>query len=111
MNKHTPGPWKRFDGYGADYRKPVIVDSIPDQDGKCVANCICYVATTNDDWDANAKLIASAPALLAALTSLMDSHEAYAASEKNWPDWDEYDRMMYPRWLAAKELLERLKDD
>ena len=42
----------------------MITDSIPDRDGKCVANCICYVATTNGDWDANAKLIAAAPEML-----------------------------------------------
>lgn len=58
---HTPGPWKRYEGYGVDFRRPVITDAIPDRDGKCVANCICYVATTNGDWDANAKLIAEAP--------------------------------------------------
>jgi hypothetical protein len=63
---HTPGPWKRYEGYGVDFRRPVITDSIPDRDGKCVANCICYVATTNQDWDANAKLIAAAPDLLLA---------------------------------------------
>lgn len=61
---HTPGPWKRYEGYGVDFRRPVITDSIPDRDGKCVANCICYVATTNSDWDANAKLIAAAPEML-----------------------------------------------
>ena len=58
---HTPGPWKRYEGYGVDFRRPVITDAIPDRDGKCVANCICYVATTNEDWDANARLIAAAP--------------------------------------------------
>ena len=58
---HTPGPWKRYEGYGVDFRRPVITDDIPDRDGKCVANCICYVATTNGNWDGNAKLIAVAP--------------------------------------------------
>jgi hypothetical protein len=57
----TAGPWKRYEGHGVDFRRPVITDAIPDRDGKCVANCICYVATTNEDWDANARLIAVAP--------------------------------------------------
>lgn len=72
IKKPTPGPWKRYDGYGADFRKPVIVDSIPDQDGKCMANCICYVATTNPDFDANARLIALAPDLLGAVIELSE---------------------------------------
>lgn len=66
MAGHTPGPWKIFDGWGADKARPVIVDSIPDVDGKCIANCICHVATTNADALANARLIAAAPTLLAA---------------------------------------------
>ena len=61
---HTPGPWKIFDGYGSEFGKPIIVDSIPDVDGKCVANCICYMSTTNDDCLANARLIAAAPEML-----------------------------------------------
>lgn len=69
----TPGPWKVYDGYGVDSRKPVIVDSIPDQDGKCMANCICYVATTNPDFEANARLIAAAPALLDAVIELRET--------------------------------------
>ena len=72
---HTPGPWKRYEGYGVDFRRPVITDAIPDRDGKCVANCICYVATTNQDWDANAKLIAAAPDLFAAAVDVLELHE------------------------------------
>lgn len=73
MSNHTPGPWKVFDGHGSNRFAPAIVDGIPDIDGKCVANCICHVATTNDDVAANARLIAAAPELLAALESLVDS--------------------------------------
>jgi hypothetical protein len=68
---HTPGPWKIFEGWGADKRRPVIVDSIPDVDGKFVGNCICYAASTNPDMDGNANLIASAPDLLAACKGAM----------------------------------------
>jgi hypothetical protein len=64
---HTSGPWKIFEGWGADKRRPVIVDSIPDVDGKFVGNCICYMASTNPDMEENAKLIAAVPDLLQAL--------------------------------------------
>lgn len=61
---HTPGPWKLWDGHGAIRNNPIIVDSIPNQEGKFVGNCICYVATTNPDCQANADLIAAAPDML-----------------------------------------------
>ena len=77
---HTPGPWKRYEGYGVDFRRPVITDAIPDRDGKCVANCICYVATTNDNWDGNAKLIAAAPMMLAALRRIVQHQDIIGGS-------------------------------
>jgi hypothetical protein len=67
---HTSGPWKIFEGWGADNRRPVIVDSIPDVNGKFVGNCICYAASTNPDIEANARLIAAAPDLLEALQAI-----------------------------------------
>lgn len=67
MSSYTPGPWKIFDGWGSSREKPIIVDSIPDDNGKFVGNCICFVATTNDDAAANARLLAAAPDMLAAL--------------------------------------------
>ena len=54
---HTPGPWKIYDGYGSDRSRPSIVDSIPDRDGKCVANCIAFASSTNNQMDANAARI------------------------------------------------------
>jgi hypothetical protein len=64
MSTATAGPWKIFEGWGADKRRPVIVDSIPDVDGKFVGNCICHMASTNPDVESNARLIAAAPDLL-----------------------------------------------
>ena len=69
---HTPGPWKIFDGWGSDSKKPIIVDSIPDVEGKCVANCICYLSTTNDDYRDNARLIAAAPEMLSEINNAID---------------------------------------
>ena len=68
---HTPGPWKIFEGWGADKRRPVIVDSIPDVDGKFVGNCICFAASTNPDIEANANLIAAAPEMLECLKMVL----------------------------------------
>ena len=67
MSKHTPGPWKIFDGWGSSKFAPVVVDCIPDDNGKFVGNCICHLASTNEDAVANARLIAAAPELLNAL--------------------------------------------
>jgi hypothetical protein len=81
MTKHTPGPWKIFEGWGADKRRPVIVDSIPDVDGKFVGNCICYTASTNPDIEANAKLIAAAPELLNACKAAMRILDLWGAND------------------------------
>lgn len=70
-SKHTPGPWKTYGGPAHPQRHHLaVIDSIPDVDGKVVANCICHLASTNPDADANAKLIAAAPQLLEALKQI-----------------------------------------
>ena len=72
--KHTPGPWKIHRGkHNSCYL--AIIDSIPDQDGKVVANCICHVAMTNDDRTANAIAIAALPDLLAACEMVLPGIE------------------------------------
>jgi hypothetical protein len=80
---HTPGPWKIFDGWGSSRFSPVIVDSIPDVDGKCVANCICHVASSNDVAEANAHLIAAAPDLLEACEAALECMPSLEV--RNWP--------------------------
>lgn len=48
------------------------MDSIPDDEkGKVVANAICRMVRTNPDDEANARLIAAAPDLLAACEAAM----------------------------------------
>jgi hypothetical protein len=72
--KHTPGPWKIHRGkHNSCYL--AVIDSIPDQDGKVVANCICHVAMTNDDRTANANAIAALPDLLAACEACIAADE------------------------------------
>ena len=72
--KHTPGPWKIHRGkHNSCYLS--VIDSIPDQGGKVVANCICHVAMTNDDRTANANAIAALPDLLAASEACIAADE------------------------------------
>lgn len=75
MAEFTPGPWKIFDGWGSSKFAPVVVDCIPDADGKFVGNCICHVATTNEDAEANANLIAAAPDMYEALEDALRTCE------------------------------------
>ena len=70
-SKHTPGPWKIFDGWGSSKFAPVVVDCIPDDNGKFVGNCICHLASTNENAVGNARLIAAAPELLDAVERLL----------------------------------------
>lgn len=83
MSEHTPGPWKVFRGsrHQSDRNYMAVIDSIPDVDGKVVANCICHIASTNEDAEANAKLIAAAPELLEALEKILIAD--YAVSREN----------------------------
>ena len=64
----TPGPWiaRHFPTGGASRWETWIIDSIPDRDGKVVANAVCRLTATNDNCKDNAAIIAAAPDLLAA---------------------------------------------
>lgn len=57
--KHTPGPWKVFRTDAGE------LDSITTMDGLCVASTVTFYG--NNQGEANARLIAAAPDLLAAL--------------------------------------------
>ena len=85
MNTHTPGPW--------------VVESLPDEGpsihtgGAGIARRIAGVdvggwkRTTLAEAEANARLIAAAPALLAALQGLSARHRD-GSSESAWAEWD-----------------------
>ena len=80
MSKFTPGPWlaRQFHtGRGAVHGWWVI-DSIPDHDGRIVANAICQVSATNDDAEDNAKLIAASTDLLAACQAVAGWMESFS---------------------------------
>ena len=84
MSKHTPGPWRigsleSYDGYtGQPYRN---VWAGQDEAATVVARAIRSDGAMTNDVDADARLIASAPDLLAICKELAES-AAY---------WSEYD--------------------
>lgn len=96
----TPGPWKVHGGRASLKHHLAVIDSIPDVDGKIVANCICHVARTNPDADSNALLIAAAPELAEALRELHD----FAVTD---PHYRHGDRSLNA-FVRAAELLKRV---
>ena len=73
MSKHTPGPWK-YDGI-----KHVFLDDVPFQK---IAEINRYLPEFEDESDANARLIATAPQLLEALMMALDDSEVMAPDGK-----------------------------
>ena len=66
MSKHTPGPWQTTK---AGYRCGDLVLPVSD------ARSICQVSTAHAEHEANARLIAAAPELLAALKRAINACE------------------------------------
>lgn len=73
MSQHTPGPWVVREFPTAIYGQTAywVLDSIPDVDGKVVANAICQATGTNRHEVGNARLIAAAPDLLQACLAML----------------------------------------
>lgn len=75
---HTPGPWG-YDGTGCVYS-----DALPKDD--CVIAELLYA---DGDWEADGRLMAAAPEMLAALC---EARDAFAAldweGDENWRNWD-----------------------
>jgi len=107
-NKHTPGPWGIEQTIHRNWIGQVRIDG---KVGEIVAitDRIGLKEHIKERNDANAKLIAAAPEMLKALEGVLDSIEAYSAERKPKNEWDEYDYMMNPRWMAAKALVDRIK--
>jgi len=64
--KATPGPWltRSFQTWSHARPQLWVMDSIPDRDGKVVANAVCSTTPTNADAESNAAFIAAARAAL-----------------------------------------------
>lgn len=73
--KHTPGPWigagPSFGGPLPRYTTEIITES-EDENGEVRSICELPVAHHDDENEANARLIAAAPELLAALQAFID---------------------------------------
>ena len=67
MSRHTPGPWDRIIADGYTVRHPQIYS-----DTGPVANATFLGEGRVDELNANARLMAAAPDLLAALEALLD---------------------------------------
>ena len=80
MNKHTPGPWQIANG---EDRRVYLINHGRDAVGETV-----YTDTRNP---ADARLIAAAPDLLAALKGILREHDALQMAEGRTGD----------RWPAA----------
>ena len=78
MDKHTPGPWQIANG---EDRRVYLINHGRDAVGETV-----YTDTRNP---ANARLIAAAPDLLAALKGILREHDALQMAEgrtgDRWP--------------------------
>lgn len=90
--KHTPGPWCVWN-FNDDPRHVAVghVAVGPEAGGLAVADIVacnahgCYTAATEAQGAANARLIASAPDLLAALKMALDASE-HCIDDKSWED-------------------------
>lgn len=85
----TPGPWAVWNF--ADDPRHVAVG--PEAGGLAVADVVacnahgCYTAATEERGQANARLIAAAPAMLAALRGLAEAVERFTnATPEDWPE-------------------------
>jgi hypothetical protein len=83
MTKHTPGPWYIGTDFSDQGRHIYAAQMVCDDDGE---EWYPLIASTDDDerlidWQANARLIAAAPEMFAALLQLIEAathHEADA---------------------------------
>lgn len=67
--KHTPGPWKINEGQTYRTTHGALNFTIQQDDGSGFSTVICETFSTNNS--ANAKLIAAAPEILAALNNIL----------------------------------------
>lgn len=71
MAKHTPGPWRLERGKGT---RSINGGRIVANDGRQVAGLTIVADKPLDQKEADGRLIASAPDLLAALSALVEAH-------------------------------------
>ena len=78
MSEHTPGPWRVFDG--ADH----FIIGIGELNGDGITDCGFGIwRGKSEEAQANARLIAAAPDLLAALRNFMEA-DGHSDFEESW---------------------------
>ena len=82
MTAHTPGPWNRQKSYATFYVEARLPDGLIQE--------VAAIGPTQhtEQQEANAKLIAAAPDLLAALNAMM-THMGMDEDEWNKPTFDQ----------------------
>ena len=84
---HTPGPWTIHD---EEYCQDEIYGDLrgPMEDGRIVGTQVCFISEAESEKTrlANARLIAAAPDLLAALKELDDAADVFAADQSHATD-------------------------
>ena len=81
---HTPGPWKLMPEFHGDHGQYYITD---EADGSEIASVTAWIGEHRAEAEANARLIATAPELLAALASIAemtdpDDPESYRSDDR-----------------------------
>lgn len=82
MSGHTPGPWTVEDGHTQRDSGGIRYWQITDGQDAIACNQFCYAGSSPEVNAANARLIAAAPDLLAALEMMIADFADYPASER-----------------------------
>ena len=97
MTQHTPGPWKIFwRTNDMDYTWPIV--GIGEANGEGVVDCGFGVWRDGEEALANARLIAAAPDLLAALKGMLDHCALHS---------DDRDGQAHDAWINAQAAIAR----
>lgn len=80
MSAHTPGPWAVLSTFIGSDATACLVGKVSDETGMDALSdeyAVCVVPLANDESRPNARLIAAAPDLLAALRGLLEKTVSY----------------------------------
>ncbi len=98
MNKHTPGPWVVGEPNKGPVAGTVPVHTADYMESYRAGQLVCSVYGTAAFSDANARLIAAAPDMLAALRC------ALADLQGIMPEHEPSGERQHPAWLTIDEL-------
>jgi hypothetical protein len=99
MSAHTGGNW--FVTHDATYPAELAIDAVVD--GQAVHIALVHGVGTDEETQANAALIASAPDMKAVLDDLEDSFDKEIYPEQKREDFDALDDREYTVTITAKQ--------